>query len=417
MTLGGRVTVTKFPSTPTPIGAALHAAFVGVAFATGAGGVAQSAHAGAGSGEESNKRSFRIPAGPLGPALSRFATAAGARLSIDSALTEGKTTRGLRGDFTREEGLAALLAGTGLEWAPGPGGTYTVRPAAPAQATPEGPVPAGEQPVELDPITVIGQPLDQGFKANMQETATKTPLSIRETPQSISVITQDSLKARQVIDLGQALETAAGVTPSSEPGPFAGRSFTGFTTFEIRGVQAPFYFGQLEDGFFAPQLTGSRDLAIYERVEVLKGPSSVLYGRGSVGGLINLVSKKPLPEFAAEISPQFGSFDFYRLDTDVTGPLLNSDKARGRLVLAYEDVGSFVDFAESERIVVAPSLEFDVTDSTRLLLLGTYQDDRFVPHYGVPLQRDGEDFKARTCAARCFSVCPTGTRTTAPANC
>jgi iron complex outermembrane receptor protein len=230
------VTVTKFPSTHTPIAAALHAAFAGVVFATGAGGTAQSAHAGAGSGEESNKRSFRIPAGPLGPALSRFATAAGARLSFDPALAEGKTTRGLIGDFTREEGLAALLAGTGLEWAPAPGGTYTVRPTTRAQATPEAPVPTGEQPVELDPVTVIGQPLGQGFKANMQETATKTPLPIRETPQSISVITQDSLEARQVQDLGQALETAAGVNQFSGAGPFAGKSPFGFDQVTIRGI-------------------------------------------------------------------------------------------------------------------------------------------------------------------------------------
>ncbi len=135
--------VKQFLPSLHPFASAAHAAFVGVAFATGAGGVAPSAHAGVGSGEESTKRSFRIPAGPLGPALSRFATAAGARLSFDPALTEGKTTRGLIGDFTREEGLAALLAGTGLEWAPGPGGTYTVR----AQAIPEAPEPTGEEPV------------------------------------------------------------------------------------------------------------------------------------------------------------------------------------------------------------------------------------------------------------------------------
>ncbi|MGH8515215.1 MAG: TonB-dependent receptor plug domain-containing protein, partial [Gammaproteobacteria bacterium] len=192
--------------------------------------------------------------------MSSFAALSGVLLSADPALTQGATTRGLSGDFTREEGLAALLAGTGLEWAPGPGGTDNVRPAAPAQATPEAPVPTGEQPVELDPITVIGQALEQGFKANMQETATKMPLSIRETPQSISVITQDSLKARQAISLGQALETAAGVTPSSDPGPFAGRGASGFTTFEIRGIEAPFFFGVTEDGFFNPQVTGAADL-------------------------------------------------------------------------------------------------------------------------------------------------------------
>ncbi len=337
------MTVTKFPSTPTPIAATLHAAFVGVAFATGAGGVAQSAHAGAGSGEESNKRSFRIPAGPLGPALSRFATVAGARLSFDPALTVGKTTRGLRGDFTREEGLAALLAGTGLEWAPGPGGTYTVRPAAPAQATPESPVRTGEQAVELDPITVIAQPLEQGFKANMQETATKTRLPIRETPQSISVITQDSLEARQVTDLGQALETAAGVSLYSGSGPFAGRDIFGLGAILIRGIDTDFLTDIREDGFASPIFAAQPDLAPYERIEVVKGPSS-LYGRGSAGGFINRVRKKPLPEFRAGIAPSIGSFDFYRVDADATGPLFASDRARGRLVFAYEDAGSFVDF-------------------------------------------------------------------------
>jgi hypothetical protein len=76
------MTVTKFPSTHTPIAAALHAAFVGVASATGSDVAAQSAGAGVGSGEESNNRSFRVPAGPLGPALSRFATVAGGRAAV-----------------------------------------------------------------------------------------------------------------------------------------------------------------------------------------------------------------------------------------------------------------------------------------------------------------------------------------------
>ncbi|MGH8571701.1 MAG: TonB-dependent receptor plug domain-containing protein, partial [Gammaproteobacteria bacterium] len=256
------------------------------------GEIAQSAHAGAGSGEESNKRSFRIPAGPLGPALSRFATAAGARLSFDPALIEGKTTRGLRGDFTREEGLAALLAGTGLEWAPGPGGTYTVRPAAPAQAIPEAPLPTGEQPVELDPIEVIGEWVEEGFKADFQTSATKSPLSIRETPQSISVVTRESLKAGQVIDLGQALETVAGVNQFSGVGPFAGRGSFGLGQTQIRGIGDNF-FADREDGSLVPIFAARPDLAPYERIEVVKGPSSVLYGRGSAGGFVNRVRKRP----------------------------------------------------------------------------------------------------------------------------
>jgi len=363
--------------------------FVDVAFGTGADGVAPSADAGVGPGEELTKRRFRIPAGALSAALSQFATAAGARLSFDPALTEGKTTRGLMGDFTREEGLAVLLAGTGLEWAPGPGGTYAVRPTARAQATPEAPQPTGEQPVELAPIIVTAQPLDQGFKADMQETATKTPLLIRETPQSISVITRHALEARQVLDIGQALQTAAGVNQFSGVGPFAGRGSFGLGQTQIRGIGSNF-FTDRDEGFLSPIFAARPDLAPYEPIEVLKGPSATLYGRSSAGGFVNCVRKKPLPEFESELEVSVGSFDFYRAEGDVTGPLFKSEHTRGRLVLAYENAGAFVDGVESEVVVVAPSLDFDLTDSTRLLLQGTYQRDDLLPNPGFPLVRDGD---------------------------
>jgi outer-membrane receptor for ferric coprogen and ferric-rhodotorulic acid len=164
----------------------------------------------------------------------------------------------------------------------------------------------------------------------MQETATRTPLPIRETPQSISVITQDSLEARQVQDLGQALETAAGVNLYSGSGPFAGRDIFGLGAIQIRGIDTDFLTDIREDGFVSPIFAAQPDLAPYERIEVVKGPSS-LYGRGSAGGFVNRVRKKPLPEFHAEIAPSIGSFDFYRADADVTGPLFGSDKVRGRL--------------------------------------------------------------------------------------
>lgn len=126
---------------------------------------------------------------------------------------------------------------------------------------------------------------------------------------------------------------------------------------------------------------------------MLKGPSATLYGRSSAGGFVNRVRKKPLPAFKAEAAPSIGSFDFYR-EGDVTGPLFESDRARGRLVLAYENAGAFVDGVESERVVVAPSLDFDLTDSTRLLLQGTYQRDDFLPNPGFPLVQDGDIFRA-----------------------
>jgi outer-membrane receptor for ferric coprogen and ferric-rhodotorulic acid len=395
------MTVTQFLPRLHPIASAAHAALVGMTFAAGTGAVVQSARAESEPGAESSKKKYRIPAGPLVPALSRFAAETAVLLSFDPALTQGKTTSGLAGNYGIAEALATLLAGSGLEAVKsGPGYTLQALPLAspPAGTSParrEEDTAADEELLILPTITVTASPTtDEGFKAETQTTATKMPLSIRETPQSISIITQDSLEARQVTDLGQALETAAGVIQTSGTGPFAGFSPFGFDKITVRGVALDGFFDVREDGFISPTFFSKPDVAIFERIEVVKGPASVLYGRGSAGGFVNRVRKKPLPEFYAELAPSVGSFDFYRLEGDVTGPLFKSERMRGRLVAAYQDANAFVDGVESERTVLAPSLELDVTDSTRLLLHGTYQEDQFIPNPGFPLQQDGNIFKA-----------------------
>jgi TonB-dependent siderophore receptor len=130
-------------------------------------------------------------------------------------------------------------------------------------------------------------------------------------------------------------------------------------------------------------------MAIYDRIEIIKGPNSVVYGRGSAGGLINRIRKKPLAESQGEVQLTVGSFDTYRADVDMTGPLTSSGNIRGRLVGAYEDEGSFVDGVETQRTLLAPSLAVDFAPTTRLLLEGLYQRDNFIPNGGFPLRSDG----------------------------
>jgi TonB-dependent siderophore receptor len=342
---------------------------------------------------QSGAVSFDIPAQPMTEALIQFGRQAKLQTSADAALIQNLRSQAVRGRMTWQDAIAALLAGSGLTYRLN--GSMVVIEMDPAAAN--GVVP-------LSPLIVEGEAADAlygdlplepgGFKAEYQSSATKTPQTIKETPQAIGVVTQDNMKQRQVQGLGQAVETIAGVTQGAEPGPFAGRNVTGFATYQIRGVTTEAYYDVREDGFLAPAQTGTRDLAPYERVEVVKGPSSTLYGRGSAGGFINLVRKKPLSEFQVEFDASAGSYDFYRGEGDITGPLFDSDRARARMVVAYENAGSFVDGVKSHREVVAPSFELDVTESTRLLLHATYQGDQFIPHYGLPLQTDGEDFKA-----------------------
>ena len=337
-------------------------------------------------------RHFEIPSGDLQAALLAFSQQAGLQLLYPAGLTAGHRTQGVQGDYTPAQALDLLLAGTGISHRFTEANSVTLERAAAQEEG--GPQKLGTITVESAPPYAGQYEVDEGFKAEFQSSATKTPLPIRQTPQSVSVVTQDSLEERQAQDLGQALETVAGVNQYSGTGPYAGKSPFGFDEVQIRGVTLDGALDIREDGFVSPTFFSQPDLAIYERVEAVKGPSSVLYGRGSAGGFINRVRKKPLPEVQVETTAEAGSFDHYRGEADVTGPMFESERLRGRLVAVYEDAGSFVDDVESERAVVAPSLEVDVTESTRLLLQGLYQKDRFIPNPGFPLQSDGNKFRA-----------------------
>jgi len=232
---------------------------------------------------------------------------------------------------------------------------------------------------ELQEVVVFGSRL----KTN--STATKTSLTIRETPQAISIITEQSIEARFAQDTISAVELSSGVSPGSvAPGAFAGRGFRG-DRFAMRG-QA----GSLRsDGFSFGGSLSSFDPAAFERIEVIKGPAG-FYGQGSLGGFINLVRKKPKGEFAANVSSQVGSFDTYRLDADVTGPLDDERHLRGRVNAGYSDAGSFVDGVETQTRLIAPSIEAQIGERTRVLLQLWSQGTDYVPNPGVPTRLRGD---------------------------
>jgi iron complex outermembrane receptor protein len=176
-----------------------------------------------------------------------------------------------------------------------------------------------------------------------------------------------------------------------------------------------FYTNGFKDAFNGDSFT--YDLANIDRVEVLKGPSSVLYGQGQPGGTINIITKQPLPEWYAAGSVTAGSFGFVRPSLDVSGPLTKGKELRFRLNAAYQREDSFVDFVESERYLVAPVLALSIGPSTQLTLEGEYQalseiywtglpidgTIRDNPHGRIPLSRylgdaklEGDHFPERT---------------------
>lgn len=336
------------------------------------------------------ERTYDIPAGPLSSALSRFAAETGILLSTDARLTDGKSSPGIKGKFGVEAGLGGLLKGTGLAAKNSPTGyVLEVLP------------PAGNESL-LPEVSVTGAadqlfdtpPEQPGLKAEYQDSATKTPLSIRETPQAISVITRDSMNDRQVRDVNSALELASGVTAgrSGQGGPFAGRGLSQGENFNLRGQDLNENRDVRIDGFSAS--SSSFDTAAFERVEAVKGPSSMLYGQGSLGGFVNLVRKKPQAERSASVAGQVGSFDTRRAEADITGALNSSETVRGRLTAAYDDSGSFTDGVETRIAMIAPSIDLRISERTRVLLEVLYQEDKYVPSQGVPLKVEGTEARA-----------------------
>jgi len=225
-------------------------------------------------------------------------------------------------------------------------------------------------------------PID-GYTADTTVTGTKTATSITETPQSISTVTADEIEDQNAANLAEVLRYTAGAR---------GETF-GFeprTTFlRIRG------FDVATSGLFRdnlklsnPDFAAGYNLEPYgaERIDVLKGPSSVLYGQAGPGGLVNYVSKRPTFDTQREVRVEAGSNNLVQGQFDISGAVNDSDTLALRLVGLVRDSESQVDFVDDKRKYLAPSLTWQPTDATRFTLLAHLQYDDTQPSQRYPLQ-------------------------------
>lgn len=174
-----------------------------------------------------------------------------------------------------------------------------------------------------------------GYRATRSATATRTDTPVRDTPQSVQVVPRDVLVDQQDIRLTDALQNVSSVLPG---GTLQGRS----DTFIIRGFRTQIY--AIDGVLVSPTNTFSsvsRDLADVERVEVLKGPASVLYGRGDPGGLIHIVTRQPTLEPSGDINLQAGSFGFRRVQGSVSSAIEGVDGLAGRISFAGQSDPTF----------------------------------------------------------------------------
>jgi len=311
---------------------------------------------------------YDIPAGPLGSVLTRYSREAGIYLVGAGSLAEGKTSPGLKGSYSVAAGFAALLAGTGLQAFQQEDGSYGLRPAPPRQ-----------NETTLTPVKVSATGLDDSTtegtgsytQTGTSGVATGLAMSLRETPQSVSVITRQRMDDFKLESLADVMDQMPGVNVIRQGAA---------ATFQSRGTNLNLSTDGNRQGsvvnaafYTSSTLYSLDDMAEIDHVEVLKGSAGLTRGDGSYGGTINLVRKKPTREFQASVGTSAGRWDSYRASADVSGPLNEGGSVRGRLVASASDADSFRDFEKTSSQLLYGTLDWDIAPDTLLNLGLSYK--------------------------------------------
>ncbi|WCD80464.1 TonB-dependent siderophore receptor [Pseudomonas sp. TUM22785] len=325
---------------------------------------------------------YDIPAGSLATALSQFAAASGVTLSFSSEETAGLQSPGLHGDYELEQGFAQLLQGSDLLLRQAGEKRYVLLKAEQDNA------------MQLDATRISSSTLGQttegsgSYTTGAMQSATKLPLSIRETPQSVSVITRQRMDDQGMKTLEDVLKSTPGISMTRN-GPqrpnFYARGFA------VENLMTDGLSSELSH-YLTRDMNSSPDMAIYDRVEVVRGATGMMQGAGNPSAAINLVRKRPTASPYLTITGSAGSWDNYRSEVDASNALNESGTLRGRVVTSYQTKQSFQDVADSERTVFYAIGEADLGDWATLTLGASDQNGNNTSSWGgLPTAKDGSD--------------------------
>ncbi|WP_373512698.1 TonB-dependent siderophore receptor [Persicitalea sp.] len=230
-----------------------------------------------------------------------------------------------------------------------------------------------ENNTELQEVTITGK--GSQYKADNSSLATRSEVPLIETPQSVQVISQQIIRDRQAFTLNDIAPLMTGVKSNNGMGAIGLRGFTGynpntasFTTFN--GIRGTLYLW-------------SQQPLLYniEKVEVLRGPASVLFSEGMPGGVINFVTKKPQAQKQLEVTATHGTWNAARFSADATGALTRNGKLMYRAIVGYDRTNSFRDYQKVENLFIAPSLAYVFSANTNLNLEVNYAKANSVQQY------------------------------------
>ncbi len=316
-----------------------------------------------------------IGSGSLDSALTQLSRSTGLNIVFDQHLLATRASSGLRGRYTPGEALQRLLGSSGLRAVELGDGGYQI-----IEAGNDGSIELGATSIQS---TGLGETTEGtgAYTTGVTSTATKMNLSIRETPQSISVITRQRMDDQHLASITEVLNQTPGITMSQDGGER-------FNIYSRGSAVNSYQF----DGVNTSQQNETRnmpstllDMALYDRIEVVRGATGLMTGAGEPGGVINLIRKKPTRAFKAHVQGSVGSWDNYRSEADISGPLTETGNVRGRLVAAKQDNHSFMDWYGQKREILYGVVEADLTDTTLLRFGVDYQKYRSTGAPGVPL--------------------------------
>ena len=303
---------------------------------------------------------FHIPAQPLTDALGEFSRQAGVRVQVDLRAASAARSRAVSGSFKPADALQRLLAETGLYARFADGRTALVT----------GDAINGRAPHALTPITVTGQ-RTSGYAAIRSTTATKTDTPLRDTPQSVSVLTSKVIADQAMQSMADVVRYVPGVSMGQ------GEGHRDAPTLRGNSSTADFFVNGVRD-----DVQYLRDLYNVERVEALKGPTAMIFGRGGGGGVLNRVTKEANWLPTRMVTVEGGSFDHKRTVLDLGDGF--GAGAAGRVTAMYENSGGFRDNAGLRRWGVNPTLAVALGAGTTLRAGYEHFLDRRTVDRGIP---------------------------------
>ncbi|MDO8070950.1 TonB-dependent siderophore receptor [Janthinobacterium sp. SUN176] len=308
-----------------------------------------------------------IPAGTLEQVLVRFGQETGTMISYQAAAVAGKRSAGLAGSYSVPQALSAIVAGSGLRAVPQANGGYVLDVAAAdgGQTMPEMKVSAS--------FDANGATEGSGsYTTQTMRSATRLGLSVRETPQAVSVVTRQQMDDQNLQTVEEVLQNAAGVAINrydSDRTSFFARGFS-IASYQYDGIPTT-----VDNAFSVGDST--LDMTAYDRVEIVRGATGLLTGAGEPSATINLVRKRASSsQLAGNAALSLGSWHNARASADVSSPLSSDGKVRGRVVASYQDSESYVRLYHAKKAMAYATVEADLAPGSVLIAGYEYQDNR-----------------------------------------